>query len=207
LIKTRCIGLGNAYPYSVPRLWNETIETHRHEVREAIMDTTWELVAERGLSSVSMSHIAERTGIGRATLYKYFPDVESILLAWHERRVDSHLQRLTEIRDRSDDPSRRLEAVLQAFAMIAFRRGHHSSELGALLHRGDQIVKAQRQVRDLIRDLLSEAAAAGDIRTDVPPVELATYCLHALTAAGHVRSKAAVQRLVDVTLAGLRPQS
>jgi len=28
-----------------------------------------------------MSHIAERAGIGRPTLYKYFPDVETILLA------------------------------------------------------------------------------------------------------------------------------
>jgi len=28
-----------------------------------------------------MSHIAEKTAIGRATLYKYFPDVDAILLA------------------------------------------------------------------------------------------------------------------------------
>ena len=38
-----------------------------------------------------MSQIAEQTGIGRATLYKYFPDVEAILLAWHERQVTGHL--------------------------------------------------------------------------------------------------------------------
>lgn len=42
------------------------------------------LVAERGLRSVTMSEIAQRVGIGRATVYKYFSDVESILLAWHE---------------------------------------------------------------------------------------------------------------------------
>ena len=33
--------------------------------------------------------------------------------------------------------------------------------------------------------------------------QLATYCLHALTAAGNVSSKAAVRRLVKITLAGL----
>lgn len=35
----------------------------------------------------------------------------------------------------------------------------------------------------MIRDLLTEAAAAGDVRNDVAPGELASYCLHALTAA------------------------
>lgn len=65
----------------MPKLWNETIEAHRHTVREAILNTTAELVTEHGLLSVTMSQIAEKTGIGRATLYKYFPDVEAILHA------------------------------------------------------------------------------------------------------------------------------
>jgi len=78
----------------VPKLWTETIETHRREVREAILDTTAALVAEHGLLGVTMSQIAEETGIGRATLYKYFPDVEAILLAWHDRQITGHLAQL-----------------------------------------------------------------------------------------------------------------
>jgi AcrR family transcriptional regulator len=51
-----------------------------------------------------MSQIAaEASGIGRATLYKYFPDVESILRAWHERQVGAHLHQLHAARKR---PSR-----------------------------------------------------------------------------------------------------
>jgi hypothetical protein len=57
----------------------------------------------------------------------------------------------------------------------------------------------------LIRDLLTEVAEAGALRDDVAPGELASYCLHALTAASSLSSKAAVRRLVKVTLAGLRP--
>src|SRR5215207_197927 len=68
------------YTEVVPNLWNETIEAHRAAVREAILDTAMVLVAEQGLRSVTMSQIAEKTGIGRATLYKYFSDVEAILL-------------------------------------------------------------------------------------------------------------------------------
>jgi AcrR family transcriptional regulator len=188
----------------VPKLWTETIEAHRREVREAILDTTSVLVAEHGLLSVTMSQIAEATGIGRATLYKYFPDVETILLAWHERQITDHLRHLAELRDRAGDPRQRLEAVLQAYALISYHRGHHGSELGALLHRGEHVTRAQQQLVDLFQDLLTEAAQTGDIRGDAPPDELASYCLHALTAAGSLSSKAAVHRLVAITLAGLR---
>ncbi|MGH9251713.1 MAG: TetR/AcrR family transcriptional regulator, partial [Acidimicrobiales bacterium] len=164
------------------------------------------LVAEYGLRSVTMSQIAEETGIGRATLYKYFPDVEAILLAWHERRITGHLEHLAEVRDQASDAGERLETVLEAFAFISHEsRVHHGTELAAFLHRDAQVGRAQQQVRDMIRDLLTEAAETGDLRDDVAPDELANYCLHALAAASSVPSKAAVRRLVTVTLAGLRP--
>jgi len=190
----------------MPRLWNKTIEAHRREVRGAVLDTTAVLVAEHGLLSVTMSRIAEETGIGRATLYKYFPDVEAILLAWHERQIAGHLGYLAEIRDRAGDASERLELVLEAYALISQEsHGHNDTELEALLHRDEQVVRGQQHVRDMIRDLLAEGIGTGSIRNDVAPDELASYCLHALTAASRLRSKAAVRRLVMVTLAGLRP--
>ena len=192
----------------MPKLWNETIEAHRREVREAILDTTWTLVTDHGLLSLTMSQIAEQTGIGRATLYKYFPDVEAILFAWHERQVTGHLEYLAEIRDLAADADGRLEAVLEAYALILYEsHGHHDTELAAFLHRGEQVVRAQQQLSDLIRDLLTEGAEAGDLRDDVAPDELASYCLHALAAASSLPSEAAVRRLVTVTLAGLHPRA
>jgi len=190
----------------VPKLWNETIEAHRREVRDAILDTTAALVAEHGLLSVTMSQIAEQTGIGRATLYKYFPDIDAILRAWHDREITSHLHQLTEIRDRAGDPRQRLEAVLRAYAHIAHQtRRHHDPELVTFLHRDEHLAHAQQQLHDLIRQLLAEGAKTGDLRDDVAPTELASYCLHALNAAGSLSTQAAVRRLVAVTLAGLRP--
>jgi AcrR family transcriptional regulator len=188
----------------MPKLWNETIEAHRREVHDAILDTTWALVAQHGLLSVKMSQIAEKTGIGRATLYKYFPDVEAILLAWHERHISGHLKHLTEVRDHAGGAGERLKAVLEAYALISHHREHHGNELAAFLHRGEHVARAQQQLRDMIRDLLSEAAETGDVRDDVAPEELANYCLHALAAASNLQSEAAVRRLVTVTLAGLR---
>jgi hypothetical protein len=75
------------------------------------------------------------------------------------------------------------------------------------LHRGEHTVRAQLQLNDLIRDLLTEAAETGAVWEDVAPYELASYSLHALTAASSLTSEAAVRRLVTVTLSGLRPHA
>jgi AcrR family transcriptional regulator len=187
----------------VPRLWDETIEAHRRAVRDATLDTTAALVAEHGLASVTMSQIAEQTGIGRATLYKYFPDVEAILVAWHQRQVAEHLEQLAEVRDHASNAGERLKAVLEAYALIVHE--HHGGDLAALLHRGPHVARAHQRLRDFVRDLLTEGTASGEVRDDVVPEELASYCLHAVAAARGLPSKAAVQRLVTVILAGLQP--
>jgi AcrR family transcriptional regulator len=187
----------------VPKLWDDTIEAHRRAVRDATLDTAAALVNEHGLSAVTMSQIAEETGIGRATLYKYFSDVDTILVAWHERQVAGHLQQLATVRDEEGDPGQRLAAVLEAYALI--HHEVHGSELAARLHRGEHVAHAQKHLNDFLRDLLADAAQTGDVRDDVSPDELATYCLHALDAANTLPSKAAVRRLVRVTLAGIAP--
>jgi AcrR family transcriptional regulator len=219
----------------VPKLWTSTIETHRREVRDAIIETTAALVGKDGLPAVTMSRIAEEAGIGRATLYKYFPDVGSILVAWHDRHVEDHIRSMTEARDRSSDPEERLEAVLRTYASITYQRsrGHaddpdhvrrhsaaggrthhagrthshegHSGDIAALVHQSRHVSRVQRQLLDLIRDVISGAARSGSVRRDVPADELARYALKALAAAGDVASRPAVDRIVSVTLAGLRP--
>ncbi len=194
------------YTEVMPKLWNETMEAHRRAVRDATMDTTAALVAEHGLTSVTMSKIAEETGIGRATLYKYFPDVEAILASWHERQVTSHLEQLAAVRDQAGDAGGRLKAVLEAYALMTYERPH-GSELAALVHRGEHITRAQQHLHELIQDLLIEAAEVGDFRDDVAPDELASYCLHALAAASSLPSKTAVRRLVAVILSGLHPRA
>ena len=205
VVESPCRHSVGAYTPLVPKLWNDTIEAHRRAVRDATLDTTAALVAKHGLRSVTMSEIAELTGIGRATLYKYFPDVDAILAAWHEREVSGHLEQLALARDQAIGPAERLRAVLEAYALIAYEsHGHHDAELAAVLHRDEQVARAEHQLRNMVRDLMTDAAAIGSVRDDIPPEELVTYCLHAIAAASGLPSKAAVRRLVGMTLAGLR---
>lgn len=196
------------YPQAVPKLWNDTIETHRREVRDAVLHTTAQLVSDRGLRAVTMSAIAEQVGIGRATLYKYFSDVEGILLAWHERQIAHHLDELAEVRERAGPPGEQLENLLDAYAAIVHgSQGHLDAEVSAFLHRDEQVGRARQQLHALIEDTLAEAARAGHVRDDISPAELVSYCVHALAAASALPSRAAVRRLVEVTVDGLQPRA
>lgn len=172
-------------------------------MRDAALDAAAVLVNEHGLPAVTMSRIAQDAGIGRATLYKYFSDIDAVLEAWHERQVHGHLALLGKAASHAGTAVERLQAVLTAYAAVT--KQHHGSELAALLHRGEHVVRAQQHLRGLVAGLIGEAADSGELRSDVAPLELATYCLHALTAASAMQSQAAARRLVGVTMAGLRP--
>jgi AcrR family transcriptional regulator len=186
----------------MPRLWDETIEAHRREVRGAILDTTASLIQEHGLRSVTMSQIAEHTGIGRATLYKYFADVEAIVAAWQERHAAAYLEQFSALHERLGGSAERLSAVLEHYAIFQYKS--HAAHIGEIVQLGGHRVLAQQQLRGLIQDLMMDAAGTGDVRTDVAPDELVSYCLNALDGAASAPTEAAVRRLVRVTLTGLR---
>ena len=188
----------------MPKLWTETIDAHRAAVRDAALDAMAALVAEHGLVSLTMSQIAEQAGIGRATLYKYFPDAQAVLTAWHERQITAHLNQLTAAADPAAPATVRLHAVLNTYAHLQHHSGHHhGGDLATLLHSSRHVDHAQQQLRNFVQSLIAEAMQDGELRDDVATDELATYCLHALSAAGTLPSQDAVHRLVAVTLAGL----
>jgi AcrR family transcriptional regulator len=190
----------------VPKLWTETIDAHRAALREAILDATAALVDENGLVALSMSQIADRAGIGRATLYKYFPDLQTVVGTWHERQITSHLQQLHRAVDQAATPAERLQAVLRAYAHIQHRsRGHHGSDVATALHDSAHVQQAARHLRTFLSELIADGVTAGDIRSDIPADDLAGFALHATTAAAGARSRQAVDNVVALTLAGLQP--
>ncbi len=183
----------------MPKLWDETIEAHRHAVADSIMNHTAELAATEGLHSLSMARIAQTTGIGRATLYKYFGDVEQILTAWHQRQVTHHLQSLQEARAEAKDPLAALENVLLTYARN--RQHGHGQALAAFLHTLPHVGSAHVELQTIVAELIRSAVAARLLNTDTPTEELARYALAALTA--QTPSRASLSRLVKTILRGL----
>jgi AcrR family transcriptional regulator len=192
------------YDRCMPKLWEESIDGHRRAVRDAITQAAWQQAEEHGALSLTMSQVAKAAGIGRATLYKYFTDVESILVAHHAQHVEGHLEALDELRGAPGTAGSRLVAVVRAYASICFHRAQRSStDISALVHRGSDVADAERRLRSVFAELIADAGAEALVRTDVSSEELAEYCLHALPAAGQAADPDQVGRLVRVVLDGL----
>ncbi|WP_284532803.1 TetR/AcrR family transcriptional regulator [Nocardioides sp. T2.26MG-1] len=193
----------------MPKLWANTIESHRQEVRAAVVRATAKLLAQHGLKGVSMSAIALDAGIGRATLYKYFTDLDEILAAWHEDQVAEHVDELRAVADQPGSAQERLARVLSTYADIRRHAGGHGgrADLVASLHESPGVHRQIARLRQIVEDLIKQAVEAGDLRRDVPARELAAFALAAVGSVATAASRAAAQRLVGVTLDALSPRA
>lgn len=189
----------------MPKLWTDTVETHREAVRAAILDAVHAQLHAHGLAGVTMSGIAQAAGIGRATLYKYFPDIQSILDAAHDQHVGTHVGGLRALAHSATDVGDRLASVLAHYLSICTERARHGdADIALLLHRPEVVSRADEQLLALFTNLLTEAADAGVVRDDVPPVDLARFCLQSL-ASGDPQDAPADSPRLRLTLAGIAP--
>ncbi|WNM31929.1 TetR/AcrR family transcriptional regulator [Streptomyces sp. Li-HN-5-11] len=78
--------------------------------REEVLDTAFEMFAERGYRGASLNAIAERVGLTRQGVLHYFPSKEQLLIAMLERREQLHRQRLL-VDDAKDWPDQMAEVV------------------------------------------------------------------------------------------------
>ena len=184
----------------MPKLWHDTIEAHRNAVADAIMDRTAALAAAEGLHGLTMARIAHETGIGRATLYKYFKDLEEILANWHRRQIAAHLADLEAIRNRHSSPLAAVEAVLLAYA--SHTSHDHDRSLGQMLHALPHVAQAHDHLHSFVADMIRDAIKARALDATPSPDERARYALAAMQAA-RTHSRAASKRLVAMIVRGL----
>ncbi len=71
----------------MPKISARTLEEHRTETMDRLLDAWSELVKARGYAEVSLADVAAQAGLARTAIYNYFPDREALLFAWTDREV------------------------------------------------------------------------------------------------------------------------
>lgn len=85
----------------------------RNETRQRIVDATIELHRTIGAAQTSISEIAKRAGVGRVTVYRHFPDEETLFMACSGHYFSQHPFPDIERWGRIPDPSDRLRNGLR----------------------------------------------------------------------------------------------
>ena len=73
----------------------------KHERRHAILDAAESLLLRSPKHIASMAEVADEAGLAKGPVYLYFPGKEELLLALHERNIDSFFLALIALLDRS----------------------------------------------------------------------------------------------------------
>lgn len=104
---------------------------HRR-TESAILEGTKRLIAQFGLSNISMIEIADESQVSRATLYNHYRDKSAVI----EALIASEAERLIEISGHADSAVEALETISLAIssdAALASMRIHDKSALTDLL--------------------------------------------------------------------------
>ncbi|WP_199701662.1 TetR/AcrR family transcriptional regulator [Jiangella rhizosphaerae] len=136
----------------------------RDHIAAGILDTAAAVLAERG-ESVSMADIAQAAGVGRATLYRYFPTREALLLGLTRAAFEELSGRIA---------AAELDAVplREGLARAARAFIAAGSRYAAVVHVGKTYVEDpaefDRAVAEPVRALIRRGVADRDLRADVP---------------------------------------
>lgn len=154
-----------------------------------------------------MYEVAQRAGVGQATLYRHFPDRISLIAAIVGEDVDAVAQSLDEGVDTPDGfaglLSRMLQSVAEHYTLTLIRLGR-SGEGGET--RFDQL---RSRVACLFQDSLASARNAGATRADLSVddifliVDMVGGALQSVTDSDERRAK--VDRMLALLLPGLGP--
>src|SRR3954447_246112 len=169
-----------------------------------ILDAAREVFAEEGIEA-SVAEVAERAGVGTATIFRRFPTKDDLLAAV----VLGRLQELAESARhaaQAKDAGRAWRQFMQTAASFSIgdRGFTESTECGFTDPRLHDLAV---EIRSSVERLLERAQDAGEVRADVT-VEDIPVLLSAVAHAGLSLEPVAAglwRRYLDIVLDGLRP--
>ncbi|GAA2123950.1 TetR/AcrR family transcriptional regulator [Streptomyces synnematoformans] len=166
---------------------------------DALLGAAAEIFETEGVDA-PIRRITAKAGVGAGTLYRHFPQRSDLITAVFRKEVDAAADAAPALAA-EHEPLEALRAWLHRFTrFIAAKQG-----LKAALHSGDSAYESlPGYFRDrfvpALTQLLDAAAAAGDIRSDIPPYDL----LQALSSIIDPDDPAYTRRMIELLVDGLR---
>ena len=151
-------------PKGIP-LTEEEIDRRRHE----IFHSSVALILKQGFAGTSMQEIAEAAGVGKSTLYDYFPTKDHVLLFVFEEELDILQEQAEGIAAQGIPVEEKLMKILEAQLEYLLNNKNFFTELSTqvvqLGQAGQQrIMKKRYGYQDLLRGILEQGVREGIFR-------------------------------------------
>ena len=150
---------------------------HHHNLRAAILETSLQLIEEKGLSSLTLREIGTRLGVSRTAAYRHFSNKDEILAAVSEQGFREFGAALSHARNLGKDFRSRMTAMAVAYQRFAAEhRAHYAVMFGWATSIQDACEvwhAAAEESFEILARTIREGQFAGEVRTDRSAITLA----------------------------------
>ena len=143
--------------------------------RREIFEAAGRLLLKKGFNETSMREIATVAGVGKSTLYDYFPTKDDILVLVFQEELEKLIRRATAIATQRNGVPEKLYQIMQMHLDFLMANKNHFLRLSMQLERLNQA--SQRRVQekryayqDLLRDVIAQGIADGSLRQINPTI-------------------------------------
>jgi AcrR family transcriptional regulator len=160
--------------------WGADLPTSDDQARERLLDAAEKCYAERGVGRTKMTHIANKAGVHRSTVYSYFPNRDAVLAECFLRAVTAVLDAAESCWE-TDEPfaDQLVNSCIVGLAVArespTMRMLTFDDELGRTFHAASASEKWQDRLRDGLGKRFAAAAQRGEVRDDVAPETMAHW--------------------------------
>jgi AcrR family transcriptional regulator len=138
--------------------------------RERVLEAAAQVFAERGLDA-TLNDVAERAGLGVGTVYRRFPNKESLVEALFADRIDELMALAVEAVGHPDPWEGFVYFLERSLARQVIDRGLRD----VLLHSGfgsHHVAEARDRLTPMVTELIERAQAGGHLRGDLVAMDV-----------------------------------
>jgi AcrR family transcriptional regulator len=137
--------------------------------RKEIFHASVHLFLNKGFNETSMREIAEAAGIGKSTLYDYFPSKDDILLSFIEDMLEGLMRQAEEIKHRNVGALEKLRQMMSAYMDYLATNEELYTKLNLEVQRLTQkslerIQRKRHALQDAVRGIIDEGIQEGCFR-------------------------------------------
>lgn len=130
----------------MPKIAAASVADHRAMQRTAIVHAVIDVLLEGGYAALDFGTVAERAGLARPSVYRYFKSKNDLIVAACEDRLPRFLERIDQAMSRARTPRSQLAAFVRAQLQTA-ADGEHRFALA--LERAPLSPEASRRIGEL----------------------------------------------------------
>ena len=142
------------------------MERHNARVRARVLDAWGDVLNDSGFEEATVAEVAARAGLARSSVYRHFPDKESLFFEYVEDRVTAFVEALrADIAAESDAASRLRRLVVRELYRFADAPAISVSDVPESLSREGRarLLACFAPLRELVREILEQGRREGTL--------------------------------------------